>query len=201
FPSRSCDAAYSSAETCPSLFASRLASSSASFSAKVRIASSLLGKSRTVAELKPGSCASPGCAKPANTRNQREELQRPTASLQRPAHGQPQSLDTGCLLDNGFTAAIGFCISTKRRGPQSTTAVDKPTAVVCLFSSRSRMRVRAPVLRGGFVREDLVIGHVVEVHVIAGRAANHRRTYPQITDERGDCDVHHVIAEAPSVRP
>src|SRR5690348_1276765 len=63
------------------------------------------------------------------------------------------------------------------------------------------MRMIAAVLRSGFVREDLVERHVVGIHIVSRRTADHGRVYAQITDERGDRDVHDVIAETPAVGP
>src|SRR5438309_11735965 len=62
------------------------------------------------------------------------------------------------------------------------------------------MLVIAPVLRRGLVREDLVISHVVPVHVIA-RLPYDGRAGAQITQERTHCDIDYVIAEAPAIRP
>src|SRR5205823_840915 len=49
--------------------------------------------------------------------------------------------------------------------------------------------------------EDLVESHVVVVHAVARRAADHRRTHTEIADQGRHCDVHHVVAEAPAVGP
>src|SRR6185369_8487637 len=61
--------------------------------------------------------------------------------------------------------------------------------------------VMASVLRCGFVREDLVEGHVVLVHAIhAIGDADHQRA-AQITEQRTDRDVHNVVTKAATVGP
>ena len=57
------------------------------------------------------------------------------------------------------------------------------------------------VLRRGFVGEDLVVSHVIPIHIVAGRTAKRRGTGSQIADEGGDGDIDHIIAEAPAIGP
>src|ERR1051326_1119955 len=59
----------------------------------------------------------------------------------------------------------------------------------------------ASVLRGGFVWEDLVVGHVVPVHIVAGRTADGRRAGSEIADQRRHRDIHDVVSETAAIRP
>ena len=59
----------------------------------------------------------------------------------------------------------------------------------------------APVLRGGFVRKNFVISHIIEIHIISSGSADGRRRSAQIADERRDCDIHHVIPKPSSIGP
>ena len=63
------------------------------------------------------------------------------------------------------------------------------------------MGVIAPVLRRGFVREDLVIGHVVEVQIVPCWTANDRRVHAKIADQSSDRDVHYIVAKTAAIRP
>src|SRR5262249_31708356 len=63
------------------------------------------------------------------------------------------------------------------------------------------MGVIAAVLGCGFVREDLVVGHIVEVYTVANRAANNRRVDAKIADQSSHCDVHYIVAKTAAVRP
>src|SRR5215475_3364230 len=71
------------------------------------------------------------------------------------------------------------------------------------LSARSSLRVTmiTPVLRSRLVGEHFIVGHVVPIHVVARGTANNGRTGAQITDQRGDRNVHDIIAKAPTVRP
>src|SRR5262245_14849968 len=63
------------------------------------------------------------------------------------------------------------------------------------------MRVIAAVLRRGFIREDLVVGHVVEVQIVACWTANDWWVHTKIADQSGDRDVDNVIAKTATIRP
>src|SRR5262245_40249123 len=63
------------------------------------------------------------------------------------------------------------------------------------------MGVIPTVLRRGFVREDLVVGYVVEVQIVACWPTNDWRVYTKIADQSSHRDVHYVVAEAPAIRP
>src|SRR5258707_8168537 len=63
------------------------------------------------------------------------------------------------------------------------------------------MDVVSAILRRGLVGEHLVVGHVVPVNVIAGRAADNGRTDSEIADERGHCDIQHIISKTPAIWP
>src|SRR5262249_34217824 len=68
--------------------------------------------------------------------------------------------------------------------------------------SRTLWVVMVPsVLRSGFVWEDLVIGHVIVVHVVAGRTSDDGRTHTQVTDQCCDRDVQHVVPKAAAIGP
>src|SRR5262245_48291322 len=63
------------------------------------------------------------------------------------------------------------------------------------------MGVIAAVLRRGFVREDLVIGHVVEVQIVACWTANDWWIDSKIADQSSDRDVHYVVPKTATIRP
>src|SRR5215831_3834159 len=63
------------------------------------------------------------------------------------------------------------------------------------------MRVIAAVLRRGFIREDLVVGHVVEVQIVACWTANDWWVHTKVADQSGDRDVDNVIAKTATIRP
>jgi hypothetical protein len=63
------------------------------------------------------------------------------------------------------------------------------------------MGVIAAVLRRRFVREDLVVGHVVEVHVVSCRTANDWWVHAKIADQSRYRDVHYIVAKAAAIRP
>src|SRR3989442_9327337 len=63
------------------------------------------------------------------------------------------------------------------------------------------MRVIAPVLRGGLVREDLVEGHVVRIDTVTRYNRNDGWVHSQVTDQCGDSDIHDIITEAAAVWP
>src|SRR5512133_3572703 len=63
------------------------------------------------------------------------------------------------------------------------------------------MRVIAAVLRSGFVREDFVVSHVIEIDAITSRTTNDRWVDPQIADQRRHCNVHYIVPETPAIRP
>src|SRR5947207_2146983 len=65
----------------------------------------------------------------------------------------------------------------------------------------SRVRVVAPVLRGGLVREDFVEGHVVPIDAVTRNYRNDRWVHAQVTDQRGHGDVQDVVAEASAIGP
>ena len=61
--------------------------------------------------------------------------------------------------------------------------------------------VIAAVLRRGFVREDLVVGHVVEIQIVSCWTANDWRVDAKIADQSSDRDVHYIVAKTAAVRP
>ncbi len=61
--------------------------------------------------------------------------------------------------------------------------------------------VVAAVLRRGFVREDLVVGHVIEVQIVARRTANDRWDDAKIADQSSHRDVHYIVAKTATVWP
>ena len=63
------------------------------------------------------------------------------------------------------------------------------------------MRVVAAVLRRGFVREDLVVGHVVEIQIVSCWTANDRWIDAKIADQSSDRDVHYIVAKTATIRP
>src|SRR5262245_22065524 len=63
------------------------------------------------------------------------------------------------------------------------------------------MGVVAAVLRGGFVREDLVVGHVVEVQIVTGWTADDWWVHAKIADQSSHRDVHYVVAKTATIRP
>src|SRR5262245_6687096 len=63
------------------------------------------------------------------------------------------------------------------------------------------MGVVAAVLRCGFVREDLVIGHVVEVQIVTRWTANDWWVHAKIADQSSHRDVHYIVAKTAAVRP
>src|SRR6476659_3758208 len=67
--------------------------------------------------------------------------------------------------------------------------------------ARCSVGVIAPILRRRGIGEDLVVGHVVLVDVVASRPANDRRADAQVADQRRHRDVDHIVSEAPTVRP
>src|SRR5215468_8602094 len=58
------------------------------------------------------------------------------------------------------------------------------------------MGVIAAVLRCRFVREDLVVGHVVEIQIVACWTANDWRIHAKIADKSSHRDVHNAVAKA-----
>src|SRR5262249_32589215 len=63
------------------------------------------------------------------------------------------------------------------------------------------MRVIAAVLRRGFVRKDLVVGHVIEIQIVACWTANDRWVHTKIADQCSHRDIHHVVAKTATIRP
>src|SRR5206468_5197122 len=63
------------------------------------------------------------------------------------------------------------------------------------------MGVIAAVLRRGFVREDLVVGHVVEVQIVACWTANDWWVHAKIADQSSHRDVHYIVAKTAAIRP
>ena len=63
------------------------------------------------------------------------------------------------------------------------------------------MRVPAPVLRRGLVREDLVERHVVRIDVVPCGTTNDRRARAQVADQCRDRDIDNVVSEPPAIRP
>src|SRR6266550_2602589 len=63
------------------------------------------------------------------------------------------------------------------------------------------MGVIPPVLRSGFVWKDLVERHVVRIDAVSSYDRNDRREHAQVTNQRGDGDVHDIITKAAAVRP
>ena len=63
------------------------------------------------------------------------------------------------------------------------------------------VRVISAVLRSGFVREDLVVGHVVEVQIVSRWAANDWWVDAEIADQGGHRDVHYIVAKTAAIRP
>ena len=63
------------------------------------------------------------------------------------------------------------------------------------------MGVIAAVLRRRFVREDLVVGHVVEVQIVACRTTNDWWVHAKIADQRSHRYVHYVVAKTATIRP
>src|SRR5438034_8942799 len=61
--------------------------------------------------------------------------------------------------------------------------------------------VVAAVLRRGFVREDRVVGQVIEVHTVARRTANDRWDDAKIADQSSHRDVHYIVAKTATVWP
>src|SRR5438132_1221233 len=59
----------------------------------------------------------------------------------------------------------------------------------------------AAVLWRRFVREDLVVSHVVEVHTVACWTANDRRVDAKIADQSSHRDVHYIVAKTATVWP
>ena len=55
------------------------------------------------------------------------------------------------------------------------------------------MGVVAAVLRRGFIREDLVVGHIVKVHSVASWAANNWWVDAKIANQSRDRDVDYVV--------
>src|SRR6476660_1345206 len=63
------------------------------------------------------------------------------------------------------------------------------------------MGVVAAVLRSRFVREDLVVGHIVEIQIVACWTANDWWVHAKIADERSHRDVHYIVAKTATIRP
>ena len=63
------------------------------------------------------------------------------------------------------------------------------------------MGVIAAVLRRRFVREDFVVGHVVEIHIVARWTANDWWVHAKIADQRSHRDVHYIVAKTATIRP
>src|SRR4029077_14324944 len=63
------------------------------------------------------------------------------------------------------------------------------------------MGVVAAVLRSRFVREDLVVGHIVEIQIVACWTANDWWVHATIADDRSHRDVHYIVAKTATIRP
>src|SRR6266498_2720122 len=63
------------------------------------------------------------------------------------------------------------------------------------------MGVIAAVLRRRFVREDFVVGHVVEIQSVACRTANDWWVHAKIADQSSYRDVHYIVAKTATIRP
>ena len=61
--------------------------------------------------------------------------------------------------------------------------------------------VIAAILRGGFVRKDLIESPVVMIHVVAVRTSNRGRAGAQIASDSGDRYIEDIIPEPPAVGP
>ena len=57
------------------------------------------------------------------------------------------------------------------------------------------------VLRRRLVREDLIVGHVVEVQIVPCWTANDWRVDAKIADQSSHRDVHYIVAKAAAVWP
>src|SRR6266567_6784593 len=64
-----------------------------------------------------------------------------------------------------------------------------------------RMGVVTAVLWRGFVREDLGIGHVVEIQIVSCWTANDWRVDAKIADQSSHRDVHYTVAKTATVWP
>src|SRR5688572_25071128 len=121
FPNRFSEAVNSVSEITPSSSESRPANSSASFRAKVSCASSLSGKSRTVALLRPGSCANTGLTEQTSNKQTSGNIQPRTFSIEPRMSCAGRGLDVGCWLLKvecflkaifwGFTAVNALCLA------------------------------------------------------------------------------------------
>src|SRR5215471_13099021 len=63
------------------------------------------------------------------------------------------------------------------------------------------MGVIAAVLRRGFIGEDLIVGHVIEIQIVACWTANDRWVHAKIADQSSHRDVHHIVAKTATIRP
>src|SRR5262249_46113960 len=63
------------------------------------------------------------------------------------------------------------------------------------------MRVITAVLRRGFVREDLVVGHIVEVQIVACWTANDWWVHAKIADQSSHRNVHYVVTKTATIGP
>lgn len=63
------------------------------------------------------------------------------------------------------------------------------------------MTMVSAVLRSGFVRKYLVVGHVIPIDVVPGWSANDWRTGAQIADKRSDSNIHDIVAKATPIGP
>src|SRR5215470_5826875 len=63
------------------------------------------------------------------------------------------------------------------------------------------MGVIPAVLWRGFVRENLVVGHVVEVHTVSRWTANDWWVHAKVADQSSHRDVHYIVAKAAAIRP
>ena len=61
--------------------------------------------------------------------------------------------------------------------------------------------VVAAVLRRGFVREDLVVRHVIEVQIVSCWTANDWWVDAEIADQSSHRDVHYIVAKTAAIRP
>src|SRR5262245_38046823 len=74
------------------------------------------------------------------------------------------------------------------------------------FACRTFLIVRLVTMRAAVewrrrIREDLVVGDVVAVDVVAGRANDDRRADAQVADERRHRDIDNIVSKSAAVRP
>src|SRR5262249_367585 len=63
------------------------------------------------------------------------------------------------------------------------------------------MRVVAAVLRRGFVREELVVGQVVEIHIVSRGPATDWWVHAKIANQSSHRDVHDIVTKTAAIRP